>query len=174
MDSIRKKIITDFVVAIILVVALFVGLIFFRSSIGKTASEIFEKRQTLSERSSAIGSLASFRKQYNERAETYLNVLYNVVPKKDELIDLSKNIQSLANEGSLGYGFSFLSETEAKPPDLGSISFKINVRGQSLETLFKFVDRLQTFRYLVSLSGINFDKRGAEISMDLRGDFYFR
>ena len=173
-QSFRKKFIVDLAISLVVLVALALGLIFFGKSINETASRVVETRQGLINQSASLNSFALLRKQYIERAQGYLGVMYNIIPAKDRLIDLAGEFESLANAEKLSYGFSFVEETPAGNSNLGSVAFKINIAGDSLDRLLRFVQKMQNFKYLHSLDGFSFNREDSGETLTIKGRVFFR
>jgi Tfp pilus assembly protein PilO len=173
MGNFRKRLLTDLSIALIILVAFLGGIVFFRASIKKTTEKIVNLRKALVEKTSAIGSLVNLRQQ-SVAAQGYLNFLYSIVPTKDQLIDLPRDFQSLASQEKLGLGFSFGGENAPAPPNLGSVSFKLSIRGSSFDQLFRFIQRLQNFKYLSSIDNLSIRKLDSELEMEITGRVFFR
>lgn len=174
MQSFRKKFIVDLIISLVVLMALAGGLIFFGKIIAKTASQIVEARQGLVNKSSSLRFFAQLRKQYNDLAQNYLNIMYNIIPAKDQLINLSREFGTLANAEKLSYGFSFVEEVPVGNSNLGSVVFKINIAGESLDQLLRFVKRLQNFKYLHSLDGFSLDRQDQGLALSIKGRVFFR
>ncbi|MCP6720406.1 MAG: hypothetical protein KJI72_03775 [Patescibacteria group bacterium] len=173
MKTFRKRLTTELVVSLITIGVLVIGLLFFGFNVGKFTKKIVAARQELAERATSLQSLAILRSEYSNKGEPYLNVLYNIIPLKDELIDLSKDFQSLAASERLDYGFTFVGETPATPGNLGSVRFSLSLGG-SLNQLIDFIENLQNFRYLINLENIAMSGGASQTSMDIKGSVFFR
>ncbi|MEK7464298.1 MAG: type 4a pilus biogenesis protein PilO, partial [Patescibacteria group bacterium] len=131
-------------------------LLFFGFSISSLSVKISSMRQEFAMRSASLESIAALRSQYKS-AQGYLGVLHNVVPQKDQLIDLSKDIQEVARRGKLEYGFSFINETPRTETNLGSVNFSLSLVGD-LTSLINFVKDMRSFKYINSLDSISVTK----------------
>ena len=173
MKAFHKRLVTELAISLIIIGAMALGLLFFGFNIIKFSKKIVSTRQELYDRSVSIESLATLRSDYTARAKNYLNVLYNVVPLKDELIDLSKDFSSLASGEKLEYGFTFVGESPATSVDLGSVEFNLTLGG-TLERLLSFVENLQNFRYLINLDSLSLVGGAEQMKMSVRGKVFFR
>lgn len=172
MNSFHRRIAIQLFVSLAIVAVLVSGIFLFGFQIDKLSGEIAVNRHELNTRSSALSTLASLRSEYANKGQPYLNVLYNVIPSKDELIDLSKDFQVIAQEGGLDYGFTFLGETP--PTDgLGSVRFNLSVGG-TLNGFLDFLENMENFRYLVSLEGVSVSRGLDGMRMDIRGSVFYR
>lgn len=154
MVNFKKTFLIDLTILLIVVGALAGGLLFFGRSISGSVDRIAGLRQDIVNRSASLDFYATLRNQYNNEGKAYLNVLHNIVPTKDQLIDLPKEFQSLASQQNIGFGFSFAGETAVASGGLGSVTFRLNLEGQTLDHLLQFVRKLQDFRYLSSLDSL--------------------
>jgi len=174
MKAFRKRFVTEVVISLIVIGALAFGLVFFGFNIGRFTKKIVSVQRELYRRSASLESLATLRSEYVNKAQSYLNVLHNVVPLKDELIDLSKDFESLAGEEKLDYGFTFVGETTATSDSLGSVKFNLTLGG-TLNRLLRFVKNLQNFHYLISLDTLSFNRESEETTkMAIQGRVFFR
>lgn len=173
MNDFHKRIAVQLSISLAIIAVLVFGIMLFGFKVNSISREIAAKRQELNERSSALQSLASLRSDYSTKAEPYLNVLYNVVPQKDELIDLSKDFQVIAQEDGLDYGFTFLGETPPGTEGLGAVRFNLSLGG-SLTGLLNFLKSMENFRYLVSLEGVSISRGVDGMRMDVRGSVFYR
>lgn len=173
MKTFRKKLVTELIISLVAVGVISIGLLFFGFNISKFAKKVVATRQELTERSASLQSLAILRSEYSSKGEPYLNVLYNIIPLKDELIDLSKDFQSLAAKERIDYGFTFIGEIPATSNNLGSVRFSLSLGG-GLDRLINFIKNLQNFRYLVNLENISINKGELQMRMNVKGSVFFR
>ncbi|MBI4034005.1 MAG: type 4a pilus biogenesis protein PilO [Candidatus Brennerbacteria bacterium] len=173
MDSFHKRITVQLSVSLAIIAALILGISLFGFQINKLSAKIAATRQELNERSAALQSLASLRSDYASKGQPYLNVLRNVVPQKDELIDLPKDFQAIAQEDGLEYGFTFLGEAPASAAALGSVKFSLSLGG-GLTGLLSFLENMENFRYLVNLEDVSVSRGLEGMKMGIRGSVFFR
>ena len=103
----------------------------------------------------------------------YKIILNNVVPKEDNLLNLSKDLQAVASKNGLEYGFSFVGESKPSGGDLGSISFSLNLAG-TLEQFLKFIYDMRGFKYANVIEGVSFNGSEYKGTMGLRGKIFFQ
>src|SRR3989344_5137483 len=144
--SFKKKIIMEFGVAAGVLLLLSAGIVFFSFSMNTFSKRLYEGRKELKVRSASVTRFAELERARREVGAPYLNVLYNFVPKKDELINFSREVQTLANSEGLEFGFSFIGENPASEDTLGSVRFTINVSGKSEANIRNLIKKLQEFR----------------------------
>ena len=152
---------------------LVIGIILFGLNIKSSTKKIAAARGELAVRTISLRSLASLRADYANKAQSYLNVLYNVIPQKDELIDLSKDIQAIASADNLEYGFTFVGETQPTEADLGFVKFNLKLGGD-LTGLLNFLKNIDYFRYLIDVGSVSINREGSLMRMNLAGSVYFR
>jgi len=174
MNYFKKRLITEISISILIVGALFAGILFFSGNMSTYAQKITMNRQLFASRAAAVDQLASLRSDYNGKASKYLNVLYNIIPSYDQLINLNQELQSLAAQNKLGYSFSFAGETSKTAGGLGFVSFNINVNSGDFNSLMSFVKSLQNFRYLSFIDNISMKSNESLLSMDIRGRVFYR
>ncbi len=174
MGPFRKRITVQLSISLAIVGGLVLAVMLFGFQVDRLAEKIAGTREQINERSAALTSLASLRSDYTSKGEAYLNVLHNVIPEKDELIDLSKDFQAIAQEDGLNYGFTFLGETPPSGDVLGSVRFNLTLGG-TFTKLLNFLKDMENFRYLISVENVSLT-RGSEgnMRMDIRGSVFFR
>ncbi|MBI5732825.1 hypothetical protein HY967_02615, partial [Candidatus Jorgensenbacteria bacterium] len=96
MPQFKKKLLFQSVTFSVAIGALIIGTVYFGRTISRASEEVVKNRQELLNRSTALDTLASLTHQYNSKGKKYLNVLYGLVPKRDDLFTLGQEFQSLA------------------------------------------------------------------------------
>ncbi len=142
---------------------------YFKNNIKQTAQAIKNTQQLINTKSKNLETLAYLRKDYNDFGMAYLNVLHNVLPKRDELFDVSQQLQDLAQTIKLGFGFSFVNEQAPNPPNPGFIQFRLNLNGD-INQVSTYLKRLTQLHYFSSIDAITFQNNSASVS----GKLYFR
>jgi hypothetical protein len=173
MESFKKQIFTQLAIGLIVLAALIAGLVFFGSNIKDYSERISEGRQELFERSRALSSLASIRNQYETKAKTYLGLLYNIIPQRDQLINFSRDLRTAAGEVE-SFGFSFVSESSPTVDSLGVISFNVTIQ-TTISRLTEFIKNLEKFKFLVMIDSLSIERqRGDVFQAPFRGRVFFR
>jgi len=173
MTPTQKGIAVQISVALGMVGVLVLGVVFFGLNIKSSTRKIVSAREELAARTISLQSLASLRADYANKARAYLNVLHNIVPQKDELIDLSKDIQAVASASNLEYGFTFIGENQPTADALGFVKFNLKLGG-SLTNLLNFLKNIQNFRYLIDIESVSIYREESLMRMNLVGSVYFR
>src|ERR1051325_1871512 len=97
MPNYKKTLLTQLAIARVVVGALVGGMAFFGSNIKKSTDKIVELRQALLDRNNSIKAYSSLKNQYDSEAKADLATLQKSIPVEDDLINLSKDIEVLAN-----------------------------------------------------------------------------
>jgi len=172
MNRFKKRFVTELSISLVLIIALFSGVLFFLGQANDYTSKIASDRITLASRTNLVDKVAELRQQ-SQRASSYLNVLYNIVPPYDRLINLNKDFESLAAQNKVEYSFSFVGETP-KSGGIGSIVFNLSVASTNLNSLISFVKSIQDFRYLSSIDNLSMKSNAEKLIMDIRGRIFYR
>lgn len=170
----KKRVVKEMLVALAFIAGPLLVLVFLGLKIGKITASISENIQDVLDRAGSIRLISILENQYATKGERYLQVLENVIPSKDALIDLQKEFQSLAAEGGVGFGFTFLGETPTGQSNLGAVTYRMNIKGENLEELFGFIKLFQGFKYLSGLNSVVINKPDATYQMILGGQTYYR
>ncbi len=175
MNHFKKRFATELSISLLILIALLAGIFFFKGNVNDYADKIVADRALLASRTASVADLASLRSQYNGPITNYLNVLHNIIPSYDELINLNQDLQSLAVQNRVGYGFSFSGETpKSGSGGLGSISFSLSISSDNLKSLTSFIKSLQGFRYLSSIDNISIKSDQANLVMGITGRVFYR
>lgn len=173
MDSFKKQIFTQLVIGLIVLAALIAGLVFFGSNIKDYSERISKDRQELLKRSRDLSSLASIRSQYETKAKAYLDLLYNTIPQRDQLINFSRDLRTATGEVE-SFGFSFVGESPPTADSLGVISFNVTIQA-TVSRITEFIKNLEKFKFLVTIDGLSLERqRGDIFQAPLRGRVFFR
>ncbi len=173
MTTFQKRLILHSSISAAIITILVIGLVLFGKNITSYGKELSDARQTLALQAVSLERLAGLQTQYKV-AEPYVKVLNNVIPKEEDLIDLSRDFQILATKANITHSFSFVGENPASAGSLGSINFRLDAAGK-LDNLFSFVKSLEHFRYLTRLDSFTIGRDQEKNSMmTVRGQVFFR
>jgi Tfp pilus assembly protein PilO len=154
-------------------ILILVGLLFFlKTSLGNSVSEIAKKQDLLTARSSSLKSLATLREQF-QQANPYFSLLENILPPRDQLLNFSKELESLAKKSELDFGFTFGEEKVSSGKQPGYISFRLTLTGTYNE-FDGFLKSVEASRYFVDFSNVDMTKKGDTFSVIVNGKVFFR
>lgn len=173
----RKNLLRQLSVAFGIIIILAVSFFFIKRHIKESVAQITSARQELSHRTAVLNELSDLRSQYKRFGQPYLNVLSNIIPEKDKLIDISQDFQTIASQDDLEFGFSFLGERVPEDSsELGYIEFRLNIKGESMNGISDFIERIEDFRYLTTVNRVDIRRNRElnEITLILQGRVYFQ
>ncbi|MFH1162218.1 MAG: hypothetical protein V1696_03015 [Candidatus Jorgensenbacteria bacterium] len=173
MTPFRKKLFVEVGIGLAIIVPLLGGVFFFSGQIGKFGGQIAASRKELFDRTAGLDAVAALQADYNGKAKRYLEALHSMIPVKDQLINLARDFQVLSAQAHLTSSFTFLGETPAAGGGLGSLTFRLNLRGK-LNDLFSFAEQFEKFRYLSLLSSFSVSRGVEESGMITQGSVYYR
>lgn len=174
MNHFSKRLTNELVISLIIIAALIGGILFFKGNIDSYAANITVARAKLIRMSHDILEFSTLQSQYNQIAG-YETVLANVVPTYYDLINLNKDLQSIAAGQNLSYSFSFAGENPKSSNGFGSINFNLSVGSTHLSNLLSFLNSLEHFKYLNAVDGVTFTPQGdGSISMAVRGRVFYQ
>lgn len=174
MQFLKKPAAREMLIAVAIIFALLTILVFLGFRISGLTAAISRNIQEVLDRSASIKLLSIIEGQYASKGERYFQILENVIPPKDALIDLQKEFQSLAAQENVSFGFAFLGETPKSQSRLGAVTYRLNIQGSNLDALFRFMKRVTNFRYLNSFTNVAISKSDSNFQMALGGQAYFR
>jgi len=173
MDALKKKIIIEVSITAFIIVAFTSGIYFFGGKISAYSDEIKSLHLELATRSGTLNSIAALRSEYNSKVKNYFPVLYNVIPVKDQLINIAKDYQFLAAQSGLNLSFMFMNESAASASSFGSLNFRLTINGD-FDKLLAFVPTLQKFRFLSSYQTFSLTRGKEQSQMVTQGQVYYR
>ncbi len=170
MSKLTKKFLIDLSIALTLLLVLGIGVTFFSINLARSTGKLSESKKELKTRSGTVQELAELQRVEKQFGNSYLNVLYNYIPQKDELINFGREMQTLADSEGLEFGFSFLGEDPASSETLGSVKFSVQIAGKSQIPILNFIKKLQNFRFLTKIENITISNTEGVI----KGQVFFR
>lgn len=174
MGSFKKQLSIQLAIAGGVLVILAIGLSFFSGTIRTAIDNLSALRADIATRASSLESLARLQTQYNRKAKTYSENLTKAVPKKEDLIGLSKDFQTLANQAKVEQSFGFTGETPASGGGLGFLSFQIAASGD-LASLSKFLASVENFRFLTKVENLSISPSESDNQkINIKGRIFFR
>lgn len=168
MSNIRQELVRKISIALLMLITP-IGLLFFLAwDIGRRAEATAAQRQQLADRAEELILYAKLQSQSVE-AEPYLSVLQNVLPARDQLFIFPKEMENLAAQQGVGFGFNFSNETPQTNTGAGRIGFVITTEG-SLLKIFNFIKSMEDSRFLIDFK--NFDFTGSTVNINGEVLFY--
>ncbi|HDH07564.1 MAG TPA: hypothetical protein ENG89_00905 [Candidatus Moranbacteria bacterium] len=168
----RKKILLNIGISFGIVVLLGVALFFLSSIVEDKAEQIRKAKEELSFRSQVSESIALLRNESGQ-VEPYLDDLENILITKDNLVNFSQDLKTIAQQNQISLNLSFGTETPKTKNELGKINFTITIDGD-FDNLIKFLKDLENSKYFVKLDKLDLTKKGGGLKIILKGViFYF-
>jgi len=172
MDSFKKQLIRDSVILGVLIVLFFVFSYLFRLNIEHKVSIISDLKNQKAILSQSSQNLSLLIKDW-DIAKNYKDAVRELVPRKDELVALSKDLQVVAARNNVTLDFSF--GKESNPPggtSLGSIGFNASVRG-SAQNIITFLEDLENTYYAMKIGSVEIVESGGGSQASLSGQMFF-
>jgi Tfp pilus assembly protein PilO len=174
LSQFQKKIGTQIGIALAIVGVLCFGVLFFGNRIATYAAEIEMLRSEKAEWSNSIESYVSAKTQYEKKGKGYEQVLQNVLPSRDSLINLKKDFQFVASGEGLDLNFSFAGERQKQSPLVGAVGVSLVLEGKSKSDIFSFLEKLEKFRYLFSIESMTLQENKDTVGVTIRGEVLYR
>lgn len=154
MTDFKQGLIKNLSVALLVLVIPIAGLVFLGKDISRRAEAIKTQRQILADRSESLMLYAKLQSQSAE-IDSYISILQNVLSVRDRLLDFQKEMERLANQIGVGFGFDFAKETLGSANIAGRMGFNIVSQG-SISEIFDFIKSIEDSRFLVNFINFNF------------------
>lgn len=148
-DGFKKQLLRQIVIAssILLILALFIILL--NWDINKRAASIEESKIALELEARTVQLLGGASGDL-KKVEPMLAELRSLLPAKDDLINLPRELERVGKQYAVTVGFGFSTEEPATEKLAGTISFKLTVSG-SYDDIVDFLKYIEAHRYIISL-----------------------
>lgn len=167
MVNLKQGLIKRILIVALMILVFVGGLVFLGRDINVLAEAIRKQRQELVDHSEKLSLFAKLQSQLTE-AEPYLSVLGNVLPVRDQLFDFPKEMERLALQENIAFGFSFGNETPSSSNTAGRIGFVITTDG-SFSKIFRFIKAMEDSRFLIGFKSFDF----SDSSVNINGEVLF-
>lgn len=162
MTDFRQGLIKNLSVALLILAVPAIGLFFLGADVSRRAEATKTQRQTLADRSESLLLYASLQSQSAE-AGSYISILENSLPVRDRLLDFQREMERLAKQSEVGFGFNFTKETPSGAGTAGRMGFNMISQG-SISKIFNFIESIEGSRFLVDFSNFDFTGSTANIT----------
>ncbi len=151
MPEFKKTILRNGIIVGAIVVIFAIFFVLFRANIShqlEVIKDLAGRRNTYTQSSQGLAVLI---KDWNV-AQQYKDRLQLLVPKKDDIVLLSKELQARAQKDRVSIVFSFNAESEAKLPqgDIGSIGFTATIEG-AVQDILSFLHEIEESYYALQV-----------------------
>lgn len=152
MDVFKKQLFIQLGVAFGVLVFLITAIQLMASELSKTALKIQSQKSELLLRSQATDSLAALKSDF-EKAKPLFSLLNSVLPPKDQLINLGKDLGVLAQQNRIDLGFTFGGEAPPTEDVPGFIRFSMtgSATYANFTRFLKDIEKMRLYIKLVSL-----------------------
>jgi hypothetical protein len=120
----------------------------------------------------ALNSYAVLKSERNE-LQPYFTLLENVLPLRDELIDFKGEMERLARNEGVDFGFSFGGEEAATAAAPGKYTFSITSKGGK-DSLLNYIKAIEDSRFLVNFSSVDLFRLDNVFLVTLGGGVFYR
>ncbi|PIT92506.1 MAG: hypothetical protein COU08_02075 [Candidatus Harrisonbacteria bacterium CG10_big_fil_rev_8_21_14_0_10_42_17] len=168
----RKRIVKNISITGGVLVLLFAVTLFISSDIGKYADRIQKKKTDFAFQGNAIESLALL-KEGSKEALNSISLLQNLLPERDQLINLPKDLGRIARRHSLSFDFRFGSESPGTDALPGTVSIQLSVTGAYSDFL-NFLREMRRSNYLIRIDSFDFSGEAPSYQVRMDGLVYIR
>lgn len=151
---------------------LIIGTALIGIDINKRVVQIQKTVEELTFRRGALAALNDLKSQY-ERAKTYDSALANILPTRDQLVGLPRELQILAQKHSVATTFKFSDETPSSASEPGSISFQMSASG-AFNGIIAFLEEIERSRFFVELGTLDLSRSGDKTTVAISGRVFSR
>lgn len=154
---------------LILAVALFlIGL-----DINKRVRQINELRNNINSRFLTTENLSVLRFDM-AKFQPYISLLDLFSPNKDQLINLSREFNTIAFQNKVNLSSSFTGESPVSKTDLNWIGLNMNING-NFNDIINFMKAVENSRYSIKFNSLDISQKDNQFKSQLNGKvFYFQ
>lgn len=172
-STFEKKLWGSILITLLIIVPLVVVLVLVRGDIVKRIQRVDEYKSDLLTRSQAIGLLAELKKNA-QRAEPLLERIENRLPTRDELILFPRELERIALEKEVDFGFTFGNETTGSEQSPGVVTFTMSLAG-TYDALTAFLQAIESSRYYIRMESVDLTRKdGGVYALVTSGEVYIR
>lgn len=154
-------------ILIILLIALFLA----SRDVQTEASSIKAAKDDLKTRSQQLNDLARLREE-SKLAEPSLVKLETIIPERDDLFSVRRELEQLAAANSLAVNFSFGNENP-KEDNLGNINFEMKLTGGDFN-IRNFINEVESNRPFVKINVLDMVRQENNFSATIKGQILFK
>lgn len=167
-----KQLVKIIIVGFSSVAVLAGALAFVSFDISRRVGEVKELQEKLSVHSQTNEILADIRSDLN-RFQPYLPALENALASKNQLINLPRELNSMAIQNSVNVSARFVDEGSDSSTGLSWLGLSMAGEGK-FDNLIEFLQTLENSRYFVKLSKLDFnrDKDGFKTTFSGQAFYY--
>lgn len=164
--KLESRLVLQIATAVGLIGIIFVALLLTGIDTRNIAEEVVDARREVNMQVKRLSGLAELSEEA-ELAEPRLEVLRNVLPKRDELFSFPDEIAAFASGYGVGLSFSFRGETER------NIGYNIVILGD-YEEVVSFIEALEENFPFMSIEETSIFLQGEEYNARIKGNVFFQ
>lgn len=167
----KKQLIKNILILFIISTSFFGGIIFLKIDIAKKVDSLKELKSKLL--SGALSREEFFILQKDmERARQYSTEMDSYLLRKDQLLNLPKDIAQIGRQNNLGTSFSFGEESQFSQFSKQT-NFSISLEGEGgIMELINFLATLENSRYFIKLISGEYNQSGRNLKAVFSGQVY--
>ena len=142
------------------------------SDITSRVVAIQKLKQEVAFRTQAIESLVVLKEE-SQKAERNSDLLKNILPTSDALINFRREINLLAAQNKIDLGFTFGVDSPATDVQPGFINFQMTPSGQ-LQNFINFLKNIEQGAYFVELNSLDINRTGKTFAGAITGRIFSR
>jgi Tfp pilus assembly protein PilO len=158
MDVFKKQLFVQLGIAFGIMALLIAVNQFMANTLARTAVKIQNQKNDLNFRTRVTDSLAALKSDF-EKARPLFAILNSVLPQKDELINLGKDLGALAKQNNIDMGFTFGGESPPTDETPGFIRFTIT-GDTTYSNFLKFLKDIEKMRIFVKFNSLDMTRKG--------------
>lgn len=168
-----KKQLTTLILASLAVIVVFAGAIFFlKSDIGNRSKKVRELKDAIVLNSNSAGT-AFVLQRGSDEAQKYLSEIQKYLIKKDQLLNLPKDISQIGRQNNLTTSLSFGEEIPISEKEARKTNFSLSLEGKAgIGDLVTFLQTMENSNYFIKLSNLDYNQDGQFLRAYMNGQTF--
>lgn len=167
----KSRLTINIAVALGILVVLLTALLLVSRDVQTVSTSIKTAKSDLKTRVQQLNDLARLREEAKQ-AEPNLAKLEAVIPDRDELFSVRRELEQLAGKNNLAINFAFGNENP-KENNLGNINFELKLQGGDF-SIRSFVGEIESSYPFVRITALDMVRQDNDFSATVKGQILFK
>ncbi|MBN2197603.1 type 4a pilus biogenesis protein PilO [Candidatus Wolfebacteria bacterium] len=163
----KKRLLINISIPLVICFVLIASLIFLSSNISQKTEKIKQQKGELSFHLQSTESLALLSKDF-EKSKKYIAQLESILPDRDKLITLPRNIGVIANQSQIDLNSTLGKEESSQNQQLRETDIVMNGQGP-IDNFINFLKAVENSLYLIKFNEFDLSRTGEEFKISIKG-----
>ncbi len=165
----KKQLTTMFLISLAVIIVFGGAVLFLKSDIENRAKKIKNLKDTIVFNLNSAETMVVLQEGLDE-SKRYLPELQKYLIKKDQLLNLPKDISQSGRQNNLTSGLTFGEEISINGKEVRKTNFSLSLEGKAgMNDLINFLQTLENSNYFIKLSNIDYNQDGQSLRAFMSG-----